>query len=87
MHPIKWLLIQRNGMYCMLCGKHCEPFDIQMHHIKPKWVCKKEHGVIDNTYSNVSLVCTNCHCYIHSFDYRSKEYQDLMMQIESHKMP
>ena len=50
MHPIKELLIKRNGMYCMLCGKHCEYEDLEWHHKKPKWLCMKENGVIDNTF-------------------------------------
>ena len=87
MHPVKQLLIERNGMYCMLCGKKCEYHEIQMHHIRPKWVCKKEDGKIDNSYCNTSLVCSTCHCYIHSFNYYSKEYHYLMEQIIRNKNP
>lgn len=85
MHPIKELLIKRNGMYCMLCGKKCTYKQINWHHIKPKWYFRKRKQKIDNSYENTCLVCIPCHKYIHTFKYFSDEYQTLMVAIQSHK--
>lgn len=87
MHPIKYMLIKRNGTYCMLCGKHCEYPDLEWHHIKPKWLCMKQSGRIDNSYSNGLLLCTSCHKYVHTFSYYSEEYHTLMVSAENHKAP
>lgn len=85
MHPTKELLIKRNGMYCMLCGKKCEYKDIEWHHIKWKSVSLRHKEPIDNSYDNGALLCKNCHHYVHTFKYYSDEYHDLMWVIRSHK--
>lgn len=87
MHPIKYLLIQRNGMYCMLCGKRCEYTDLEWHHKKWKCISLKENGTIDNSYANGLLLCTSCHKYVHTFSYYSEEYHNLMVSAEQHKKP
>ena len=51
MHETKAQLILLNGMKCMGCGKETRLKDLQWHHIKPKYVSKK------NTYQrNYSFV-------------------------------
>ena len=87
MHPVKELLIKRNGMYCMLCGKKCEYPDIEWHHIKWKSVTLRREGKIDNSYENGALLCTSCHHYVHTFSFYSDEYHDLMNVVRSHKAP
>lgn len=87
MHPTKYMLIERNGMYCMLCGKRCEYEDLEWHHKKPKKICLKQKGVVDNSYSNGLLLCTACHKYVHTFSYNSEKYHTLMESAEQHKRP
>jgi len=87
MHPVKELLIKRNGLYCMLCGKKCEYHDINWHHIKPKYVSIRKGEKVDNSYENGSLLCVDCHSYVHTFTWKDDEYHDLMRVIQSHKKP
>ena len=87
MHPTKHLLIQKNGMYCMLCGKKCEYDDLHWHHKKLKSITLKERGMIDNSYDNGLLLCVNCHKYVHQFSYYSEMYRTLMVSAEQHKLP
>lgn len=85
MHPIKQLLIERNGLKCMLCGKEVSYEQINWHHIKPKAVCKFYGEPIDNSYENGCLLCLDCHAFVHTFYYWSGEYQDLMDDIRQNK--
>lgn len=85
MHPTKQLLIERNGLKCMLCGKEVPYNEIQWHHIKPKAVCKYYNEPIDNTYENGALLCTDCHFLVHTIYYWDKRYEQLMKCIRKNK--
>ena len=87
MHPVKELLINRNGMYCMLCGKKCAYTEIEWHHIKWKSITRRREHKIDNSYDNGALLCAACHHYVHTFEYDSEEYRKLMSVVRSHKAP
>ena len=87
MHPVKRLLIEKNGMYCMLCGRKCKYNEIEWHHIKPKHISLKRGEKIDNSYENTSLLCVTCHKYVHTFSYDSDEYQTMMVAVRSQKRP
>jgi len=85
MHPTKQLLIERNGLKCMLCGQELPYKDIQWHHIKPKAVCKYLGEPIDDSYENGSLLCYDCHKLVHSIYYWDKKYGYLMRIIRKNK--
>ena len=85
MHPTKALLIERNGLRCMLCGKEVSYREINWHHIKPKAVCKYYGEPIDDSYENGSLLCLSCHAYVHTLYYWSAEYQQTMDEIRRNK--
>lgn len=85
MHPIKQLLIERNGCKCMLCGQEVEYEQLNWHHIIPKSWCKRNNLPIDNSYDNAALVCANCHAYIHRFDYGDKAYEELTKKMRKNK--
>ena len=85
MHPTKALLICNNGLKCMLCGRTVSYNRINWHHIKPKAVCKYYNEPIDDSYENGSLLCLNCHSYVHTLSYWSKEYQNAMDVIRRNK--
>lgn len=85
MHPTKQLLIQRNGLKCMLCGREVKYEQINWHHIKPKAVCKYLGEKIDDSYDNGSLLCLSCHAYVHTLYYWSKEYADITKLIRKNK--
>ena len=85
MHPTKELLIQNNGLRCMLCGKRVPYNCINWHHIIPKSECKWNNEPIDNSYENGSLLCLNCHAYVHTLDYSSQEYKKAMRIIRQNK--
>lgn len=78
MHETKAKLITKNGLRCMLCGRDVKYREIQWHHVKWKSICKKENIPIDNSYENGVLLCVMCHSYVHTLDYYSSEYQELM---------
>lgn len=85
MHITKYWLIKNNGLRCMLCGKEVDYRHINWHHIKPKAVCKYYGEPIDDSYENGSLLCLDCHAYVHSLSYWSTEYQDLMDIVRDNK--
>ena len=85
MHVTKQLLIERNGLRCMLCGKEFKYNDLYWHHIKPKHVSLKRGEHIDNSYENGCLLCSDCHDYVHLFDWQDEEYKALMAQIKENK--
>lgn len=85
MHETKAKLIELNGLRCMLCGKEYPYREINWHHIKPKYVSKYLGEPQDNSYDNGSLLCLNCHAYVHTFSYWSYEYQHLMFEIRNNK--
>lgn len=87
MHPTKQLLIERNGMYCMLCGRKCTYRELNWHHITPKWVYHKKGIPVDNSYENGSLLCLDCHAYVHEFFYYSETYRLMMEDVKNHKKP
>ena len=85
MHPTKAELIKNNGLRCMLCGKIVPYAQINWHHIIPKAVCKYYGLPVDNSYENGSLLCLECHAYVHTLYYWSKEYQDTMDVIRQNR--
>lgn len=85
MHPTKALLIKRNGIRCMGCGKEVEYKDIHWHHIVPKYIFKIRKEPVDNSYENSSLLCKRCHIEIHKYLYWDEEYQMLIDLIEDNK--
>lgn len=85
MHETKALLIVRNGLRCMLCGRTVTYNQINWHHIKPKAVSKYLKEPIDNSYENGSLLCLDCHAYVHSLYYWSDEYQNAMRVVRQNK--
>lgn len=85
MHETKALLIMRNGLYCMGCGRETKLKDLQWHHIVPKYVSKLNKQPPDNSYENSSLLCKNCHIQIHKYLYWDEEYQMLIDLIEDNK--
>lgn len=85
MHPIKRLLIERNGCKCMLCGREVPYELINWHHIRPKCWFKEQGLPIDNSYENGSLLCLDCHAYVHTLDYYDQEYGILMKKIYKNK--
>ena len=85
MHPVKAEMISRNGLRCMLCGRIVPYECINWHHIKPKAICKYYKEPIDNSYDNASLLCLECHAYVHTLSYWSKEYKDLMDTVRRNK--
>ena len=87
MHPTKQLLIEINGLKCMLCGRTVPYNQINWHHIKPKSVCKYLGEEIDNSYENGSLLCLDCHAFVHTLYYWSDEYQQTMSKIRTNKKP
>lgn len=86
MHETKALLIMRNGLVCMGCGKETKLKDLQWHHIVPKYVSKLNKQPPDNSYENSSLLCKNCHIQIHKYLYWDIEYQMLTDLIEDNKI-
>lgn len=86
MHETKALLIMRNGLYCMGCGRETKLKDLQMHHIVPKYVSKQRNEPPDDSYENNVLVCTRCHRTIHKYLYWDIEYQLLMELVEDNKI-
>ena len=87
MHETKALLITKNGLRCMLCGKEVPYRQINWHHIKPKAVCRYYNEPIDNSYENGALLCLDCHAYVHTLYYWSYEYQATMKRIINNRKP
>ena len=83
--PVKYAMIEKNGLRCMLCGKYFHYEQINFHHIKPKYASKREGKQPDDSYENGSLVCTSCHARIHSYDWKDKEYIAFMAIIRKNK--
>lgn len=86
MHETKALLIMRNGLRCMGCGKETKLKDLQWHHIVPKYVSRLNKQPPDNSYENGSLLCKSCHIQIHKYLYWDIEYQKLTDLIEDNKI-
>lgn len=87
MHPTKKLLIERNGLKCMLCGKEVAYNQINWHHIKPKAVCKYFGEPIDDSYENGALLCLSCHHLVHTIYYWDERYENFMRIIRQNKQP
>jgi len=87
MHPTKQLLIEKNGLRCMLCGRSVPYAQINWHHIKPKAVCKYLGEEVDNSYENGSLLCLDCHAFVHTLYYWSDDYQAYMKRIITNRKP
>lgn len=85
MHETKALLIRENGLRCMLCGKEIPYYEINWHHIIPKFVFRQQKQPVDNSYENGSLLCVSCHTYVHSLDYPSCEYTQAMETVKRNK--
>lgn len=85
MHETKALLIKRNGLRCMYCGRTVPYSQINWHHIKPKAVSKYYGEEIDNSYENGSLLCLDCHAFVHTLYYWSDEYREAMNVIRRNK--
>ena len=86
MHETKALLIMRNGLKCMGCGRETKLKELQWHHIVPKYVSKLNKQPPDNSYENSSLLCKRCHIQIHKYLYWDIEYQMLIDLIEDNKV-
>lgn len=71
----------------MLCGRKKSYHEIQWHHIKPKSECKRLHEPIDNSYENGALLCLDCHAYVHTLKYHSKEYVEAMKKVIKNRNP
>lgn len=87
MHDTKRILIERNGLKCMLCGKEVPYSQINWHHIRPKAVCKYYGEPIDNSYDNGALLCLDCHAYVHTIYYWNPLYEKVMQKIRKNKKP
>jgi predicted HNH restriction endonuclease len=87
MHETKALLIKKNGLKCMLCGREVPYSQINWHHIKPKAVSKYYGEPIDNSYENGALLCLECHAYVHQFYYWGDVYPKLMERIIKNRKP
>ena len=85
MHRTKQELIERNGLRCMLCGKEVSYEQLNWHHIKTKAECRRHKKPIDNSYENGSLLCLNCHAFVHTFPYWSSFYKYYMDVIRKNK--
>ena len=86
MHETKALLILRNGLRCMGCGRETKLKDLQWHHLVPKYVSKLNKQPPDDSYANSSILCKNCHIQIHKYLYWDEEYQLLCDLIEDNKI-
>lgn len=86
MHPTKELLLKRNGMRCMLCGRIREYNQLEWHHIKWKSVSIRRGESIDNSYKNGAILCLDCHKYVHTFKYNSYNYKILMKIVCKNKV-
>lgn len=87
MHETKAKLIEKNGLRCMLCEKKKPYRELQWHHIKWRSICKQEGIPVDNSYDNGALLCVMCHSFVHTLDYNSKRYQQLMEKVKSNREP
>lgn len=85
MHPTKEELIRRNGLKCMFCGKELPYNQLYWHHIKPRGECKREGKPVDDSYQNGSLLCLECHAYVHALYKDKYEYELAMSQIRFNK--
>ena len=85
MHETKALLITRNGLRCMGCGRVVSYKDIQWHHLVPKYVSKINKQPPDDSYENGSLLCIRCHVEIHKYLWWQDEFQLLTDLIEDNK--
>lgn len=85
MHKTKELLIVRNGLRCMGCGKIVEYKDLHWHHLKPKYVSKINHEPPDDSYENGSLLCRRCHIEIHKYLWWEDEFQVMTSIVEGNK--
>lgn len=84
-HETKCKLIGTHGTKCMLCKRNVELFELQWHHIKPKYASKREGREPDNSYENGSLLCASCHHMIHQYDYDDIRYKALTAIIMHNK--
>ena len=85
MHPTKELLIERNGLRCMLCGREFPYKFLNRHHIRPKEDCKRKHEPIDDSYENGAMLCLDCHALVHCYKYGSWCYERFMEIIKHNK--
>lgn len=77
---VKNLLLEKFGKICWLCLKEFKLHDLTLHHIL-------EHQYTHHTVEEEScILCTRCHFEIvNKLVYQSKEYNDLMEQIEQYR--
>ena len=87
MHETKELLIEKNGCRCMLCGREMPYTLINWHHIVPKYVFKRKHQPVDDSYENGALLCLDCHAIVHEYKYGSDKYDYFTMIIRANKSP
>lgn len=71
---VKYAIICLAGTRCMYCGEDFGP-EITWHHLKPRYAGGKD------TLENASLLCSNCHCHIHKFQWGTEEYERLTKEI------
>ena len=74
---LKILHFQNYGKVCWLCREKKDRRDLTLHHIEP---------IVfggEDTEENTCIACTHCHFeVINKVKVRSKEYRQLMKQIE-----
>lgn len=87
MHPTKQLLIERNGLRCMLCGREVSYREIEWHHIIPKSITKFFGLSQDDSYDNGALLCLKCHKKVHEYFWEDEEYKLMMEKIQDKKIP
>lgn len=71
---VKYAMICLAGTRCMYCGEDFGS-EITWHHLKPRYAGGKD------TLENASLLCSNCHCHIHKFQWGTNAYRRLTEKI------
>jgi 5-methylcytosine-specific restriction endonuclease McrA len=77
---VKNILLGQFGNFCWLCRCKFKLHDLTLHHII-------EHQYSHHTVEEEScILCTHCHFdVVNQVAYQSKEYNDLMGQVEQYR--
>ena len=67
---IKSQMIELSGTRCMCCKQYVGKY-ITWHHLKPRYAGGQD------TLSNASLLCANCHVHLHKYAWGEPEYERL----------
>lgn len=81
----KELLLKRYGKKCMICGKNYPLKYLEWHHIKPRYLFKRNGKPPDDSIENSAILCANCHTMIHKYMWEDDEYQNLTKIILQNK--